>query len=433
MEGIPQITGINPLGLLFITAASIMILLVPANFIHLPITIASLYLTIGQQVEVLGVFTFTPYRILFLIGWLRLIIRGELEFPRLNAIDKTMLIWIAVHFVVNVFLLYGGDERAIVNRLGYAYDTIGIYFFYRVAIKSFEDAEKAIQIVAVLLVPLAILMAFEKITGRNIFSFFGGVPEIADYREGGYRAQGPFRSPIIGGTFGATMFPLFVGMWWKEEGGKLYAIFGVIGATIITVAGHSGGPVSVYIFAIISLVFWRFRDKIRTVLWTIFIVGVFLHLMMNAPVWYLYSRLSAFVGGTGWHRAYLIDMAIEHFDEWWLIGTKYTAHWMPYSLVINPDHADITNQFISEGIAGGLITMILYTVTVVYQFKGVHIAMEAAEALNFPMERRMFIWSIGAAMVAHILSLTSITYFDQIVAFYYMLAAMISHASDLMY
>jgi len=432
VEEIAPILGVNQLGVAFLVIACAMIFFVPSRYVHVPIVFSCLYMTIAQQTVLFGIFHFTPLRILFFVGWTRLIVRREFSPIQFNAIDKALIVWIVTHFIINVALLYG-TEAALVNRLGYVYDTVIPYFFYRIVIKDFEDVEKALQIIAILIAPLATIMIFEKITGRNIFVFFGGVPEISMFREGGYRAQGPFRSPIIAGTFGATMLPLFVGLWWKEEGGKFFASIGVIAATIITIVAHSGGPASAYVFGVISLILWKFRDNIKTILRAVFFIGIFLHLIMQAPVWHLFARLSGIVGGTGWHRAYLIDMAVEHFDEWWLIGTTHTAHWMPYALLISPDHADITNQFIAEGIHGGLLTMILFIILIFFLFRGIHNGLLAAEELDLPFEKTILIWAMGASLVTHVLTYTSVTYFDQMIAFWYLLLAMVSQANNLMY
>ncbi len=426
------ITGINALGLAFLLICGVLIFFVSSRYVHVPITFACLYMTIGQQTLLFGLFHFTPMRILFLLGWIRLIFRREFNPIQFNIIDKAIVVWMTVHFTINVVFLYG-TEAGLVNQLGFVYDAAGMYFFYRIVIKDFEDAEEAVKVLATLLVPLAIIMIFEKLTGRNIFAFFGGVPEISEFRDFGYRSQGPFRSPIIAGSFGATMFPLFIGLWWKEEGGKLYSLMGIIGSTIITVVAHSGGPLSAYTFGIISLLFWRYKYHMKTIRWFILFTAISLHLIMSAPIWHLFSRISGFVGGTGWHRAHLIDMAIEHFNEWWLVGTTYTAHWMPYSLVTSPGHSDITNQFILEGINGGLITMILYIVFIITLFRGVGNGLSAAEELDLPFDKIFFVWSMGAAMVTQVLTLTSITYFDQMNTFFYLLVAMVSQANNLIY
>ncbi len=70
----------------------------------------------------------------------------------------------------------------------------------------------------------------------------------------------------------------------------------------------------------------------RAIRWGIVVILLALHAVMKAPVWFLISRLSELTGGSGWYRSALIDAFIRHFDEWWLIGTGYTAHWMPTGL-----------------------------------------------------------------------------------------------------
>ena len=41
--------------------------------------------------------------------------------------------------------------------------------------------------------------------------------------------------------------------------------------------------------------------------------------------WYLIAKISDVMGGTGWHRSYLIDQFLGHFTQWCLIGTSYRA------------------------------------------------------------------------------------------------------------
>ncbi len=43
---------------------------------------------------------------------------------------------------------------------------------------------------------------------------------------------------------------------------------------------------------------------------------------MKAPVWALIQRITIFGGNSGYHRYELINQAILHFWEWFLVGTK---------------------------------------------------------------------------------------------------------------
>jgi hypothetical protein len=77
---------------------------------------------------------------------------------------------------------------------------------------------------------------------------------------------------------------------------------------------------------------------------------------------------------------------VAHFNEWWLLGTDYTAHWMPTGLDINPDSADITNQFIAEGVQGGLLTMALFIVLLVQAFRTLGKGLVLMEDQPFPVQ-----------------------------------------------
>lgn len=97
-----------------------------------------------------------------------------------------------------------------------------------------------------------------------------------------------------------------------------------------------------------------------------------LQLLMKAPIWYLFARMSDLLGmGGGWYRSALIDAAVGHFAEWGLMGAVYTAHWMPFQLT--PNMADITNQYIGEGVDGGAISMVLFIGILVSAYRDVGI------------------------------------------------------------
>jgi hypothetical protein len=149
---------------------------------------------------------------------------------------------------------------------------------------------------------------------------------------------------------------------------------------------------------------------------------------MKSPVWYILARLSSLTGGTGWHRAYLIDQAIRYFNEWWLVGTKVTSHWMPTGLLIDPNNTDITNQYLVQGVHGGIITMALFIVVVALGFAGVGKAVRILEGEEF--SNKIVVWAMGSALFAHAISFISVSYFDQIQVFWYFLMAAIAVSLD---
>jgi hypothetical protein len=174
---------------------------------------------------------------------------------------------------------------------------------------------------------------------------------------------------------------------------------------------------------------WFFRTQMRLFRWGLLLLLVSLELVMEADVWWVIARLSNLVGGTGWHRSFLIDQAIKHFDEWWLVGSAYTAHWASAGqvLVADRNNMDITNHYVFEGLGGGIWKLGLFIAMIVKGFKTVGALVKPKAGL--PWTRRMFIWSMGVCLGAHCVSFLSISYFDQIVVMWYWLLAIFSMLS----
>ena len=68
------------------------------------------------------------------------------------------------------------------------------------------------------------VMSYEVLTGKNlVYAALGGVRgsylEFAGDRDNKIRAAGVFAHPILAGTFGGFMLPLFVGLLAKEKEG----------------------------------------------------------------------------------------------------------------------------------------------------------------------------------------------------------------------
>jgi hypothetical protein len=155
-----------------------------------------------------------------------------------------------------------------------------------------------------------------------------------------------------------------------------------------------------------------------------------LALMMNAPVWYLIGRLSELVGGTGWYRSFVIEAAIKHFSEWWLIGTSRTVHWSPWgenALYSNSDMMDITNDYIMQGLNGGVLMLGLFLAIIVRCFKTIGGLLR--QSTNLPIHEKL-VWGLGVAVAAHCISFISVSYFDQIKVFWFWLLAVIAAVSE---
>jgi hypothetical protein len=410
------------IGLTLVILLGILLLVLPRQVASVPLVIGTCYLTLGQSFDIFGL-NFYAFRVLILIGWLRIILRREITFIELNTIDKLIIFWI-VSSVVTYTLLYQ-TWAAFVYKLGLFYNCLGLYFIFRSLIRELDEFGKLLRITAVIIIPVAALMLREHWTGFNVFSILGGVDEISELRQGQFRAQGPFRHSILAGTFGATLLPLVVPLWWQERG-RRFALLGVIASITIVFSAKSSGPLMACLFGIIGLLMWRFRQNMKAVRWGILIVLLSLHLIiMKAPVWYLFDRVGEVMGGGGWYRSELIEQSLLHFEDWWLMGTKDTSSWMAFTLF--EGKADITNQFIGEGVNGGLLTLSLFVLIIVFCFKAVGGAIQKLE--SEPFATKFFVWAMGVSLFSHVVSFFSVGYFDQIIVAWFLLLAGISSVS----
>jgi len=410
--------------LIFTLLSGGFIMVLPRTWAALPLLVGICYVTVGQTLDI-GPFHFHVFRLLIAFAWFRVLLRGEYRLGKgFNAIDKNLIILFMV--TAAAYTIHSGTFAAVVYQLGVAYSALGSYFLFRFLIKDDSDVEQLYKVIILVSIPLAVAMMIEHDTGRNWFSIFGGVPEYSVIRAERIRAQGAFRHPILAGAFGALIIPFLCALW--SRGARCFPLIGCVAATTIVLASASSGPVLAYLTVLAGLAAWYIRDYMRIIRWTIIGTILCLHFfIMKAPVWYLFARIDVVSGSTGWHRAELIEQAVRHLDEWWLTGTNYTAHWMPYALESNPDMADITNQYLIFGVDGGIISLMLFVLVLIRSFGGVGKALDA-----IPPERgkdKFFVWCGGATLFGHIMLFFSVSYFDQSSVFFYMLLAIISNFS----
>jgi hypothetical protein len=424
MEGeLAQSPGVTVLGFIFILTMCVLTWSLPRRNALLPLLVTTCYMPLGQEFVIFGLH-FQFLRVLLLLGALRIYSRGEAQGGTLTTIDRVFMWW-CVATVIMGTLAEPSFERFI-NRSGDVFNAVGIYLLFRCWIRSTEEVMYVARCLSIMILPMAASMVLEKFTSRNLFAVFGGVPEVTLEREGRLRCQGAFRHPILAGTYAATIFPLCIGLWFQGGRDKKLGVIGAIGATVATVAAASSGAFLTLLTEVIGFALWPIRYHMRWLRRGSVITLIALGLVMKAPVWYLIARISDIAGGTGWHRAYLIDQAVNHFGEWWFTGTTYTAHWAPSGQVleVNPNMMDITNQYIMEGVSGGILKLGLFITLIVRGFRLVGQTMRRYDEIESP--QRFFIWSLGVCLFGHCVSFLSISYFDQIVVMWYWLLANLS-------
>jgi hypothetical protein len=411
----------NAIAVAFLIINGGLLLSIPRHWAPLPLLVGACYMTLGQTIE-LGPLNFPVLRILLAVGFARVIIRLEHLLTRMNGLDWLMILWAAWALISSLF--HSDPFASLVNRLGLVYNGCGIYFLLRIFCQSLDDAVRLCRITAILLIPLSIEMLSEKFIGYNLFSALGGVSEMPDIRGGKIRAQGPFSHSILAGTIGAVCLPLIIGLW---QSCRRTSIAGTLACIIIIFSSSSSGPILSALFAIGALLMWNWRRYMRNLRLFVIFGFIGLNLVMEAPVYYLIARLDLTGNSTSWHRAALIDAALEHLPEWWLVGTDYTRHWLPYGVPWSSKHIDITNHYIAMGVNGGLLLMLLLIAILAKGFSFVGQALR--HQANFPLKSQFMVWALGASLFSHSATFISVSYFDQSFVFLYLTLTAICAAS----
>jgi hypothetical protein len=408
----------TPSVLVLTVISGILMLTLPKKYVPIPFFLAACYITLGQTIKV-GPFNFTVIRILVIFSIARAIFRGEIREYVPVFLDK-------LQWVLTIFLIITGTFlegfAGLVNRLGLAWDMLGVYFTIRLFVSNEEEIVGMLKAIGIIMVPIAIFMVIEKYTGRNIFSFFGGVAEFSFIRDGKLRCQGAFQHPILAGTAGAISV-LQVMYFFGIKKNYILAYIILAAGLLIIYTSNSSGPIMTLGFGFIAMSFWPLRMHMKKVKWVLLGFLIIVQLSMKAPIWWLMARIDLTGSSTGWFRAQLISSAFEHFNEWWLIGTTYTRHWMPTGVSWSERHTDIVNNYLEYGVIGGVSTMLLFiaTIGVGFRYIGNYLLMHR----DGNVSSQVLAWVFGAILFAHSMTFLSVHYFDQTKVFFYSLLGMI--------
>ncbi len=395
----------HPLVLTALILAGLVIFLLPKRYAVVAVLVMAFMVPIGQQLVVGGLHVLT-LRIVILMALIRAMASMLFSHARafvggFNTLDKVFLLWSFFH-IVAFLMLFSFAPAAIANQFGFIWDTIGGFLVLRFLIQDEDDIDRVIATFAFLAGTLATCMLIERYDMVNVFGLLGGMRVVPEMRDNLVRAQATFSHPLLAGTFGATLLPLFF-LYWHKGKSKAVAIIGILGATIMAICASSSTPFLSYAAGIGAVCLWPFRKQMRLFRWGIVILLVSMQVVMKAPVWFVIGHISLFGSSSSDHRAYLIDVFIRHFSDWWLMGTNSAGSW-------GWDMWDTSNQYVSEGESGGLAAFICFIWILSICFSRIGKARKAVEG---DRDKEWYFWFLGAALFSHVIGFFGISYFDQ--------------------
>jgi hypothetical protein len=388
---------ITPATIAFTIILSLIVFVIPRRYILVPYLVAAVFVP-ADQCLIIANLHFYVLQILVIAGVTRLYLRGESESVVWNRFDKLVVAWAVVGAVVYVILW--SDMRAVVWKCGRLLDMLGLYWVFRHSIRSWADIRLVFTALAICSLVLVPFVAYEWTTGNNPFMVFGrGATEL---REGLYRCRASFPHSIMFGLFFVAIFPLFVGF--AIIGPHKFLLWAASAAVVFIVfATHTSTTFLSLLIVAALLPCYKWRQNTRLAAWGLLVGLVGLHLVMKAPVWALIGRVGVIPGSTGWHRFLLLDAAIKHFPEWMLIGCRDTEHW-------GRGLSDVTNQYVLEGVRGGLITLVVFLAMIYAALKVlVQLSLQYREK-----NLRFLAWCLFVSIIGHCVAFFGVSYWGQV-------------------
>ncbi len=211
--------NINPTALALLVISCVVVLALNRQNAVKAIMITALFIPMGQMFVMGGLhIRFVP--ILIVAGLTRIILKGELSQVHFTKIDK---LFVALCFASLVCTCLRG---ATPQTFGEFFNSVGAYLVFRSLTTETDDIVSALRLLALLSLGVGGVMLYEHATGRNPFYVLGGVNVFDSVRDGKARCQGPFRHALMAGSFGATLFPLMIGLWFEGSRQRLHGGIG---------------------------------------------------------------------------------------------------------------------------------------------------------------------------------------------------------------
>jgi len=344
-----------------------------------------------------------------------------------SRLDTFVTISAAV-MVVTYFITQGKPVMVTVeSRGGYLMDTWCAYLAARFIITDRTRLTSLIKCISIVLVPLAALGVIECITGWRPFAalwpyspwFAGRGRFLLEGRWGLNRAVGPFSHAILFGGGFAMFLPLiyYLRHEKKEWHSLAYILSGV--ALVGALSSLSSGPWVTVLVVIFCLAMEGHKVWVKRLFLFAVISCILIAIISNRPFYHVIASAANPLGGSSWHRAKLIDLAIEHFHEWWRIG--YGDKDPGWHGALGMTWTDITNEYILAGVRHGLLGVIALVAILTQAFHGLA---ETHRKVVQPVSKSLC-WAFGSMLFAVAVTWMSVSFFGQLITLFYCCLGMI--------
>jgi|GEM_PF-1042272 len=335
-----------------------------------------------------------------------------------TGLDALVALSMAIYVIT--YCIFEPLEKSVENRAGFLMDTWFAYLVVRYTISNIADLTTVIKWIAIGLLPLVAVGLLEAVTGWSPYILICGSSAFFNYvthygaRWGFERAVGPFSHSILFGCTFAMFLPLIYYLRYDTDEKWRFRAYIISAAAIVgALSSMSSAPLVMLIVAILCLILEKHKYAVKPLLLLLLFGCILVSVASNRPLYHVIASYINPLGGSGWHRAKLIDLSIKYFDNWWLVGYgDKDPGWGPE---LGMGKTDITNEFILTGVKYGLIGLIALCSVLIAAFRGI---MSSYKNTAAPYLKSLY-WAFGCALVSIIVTWMSVSFFGQLMPLYY--------------
>ncbi len=350
-------------------------------------------------------------------------IRSKFVWCRLDTlVSLSMVVYVVTFFITGT----DSFEAIVENRGGYLMDTWCAYMAARFIVTDRARLISVIKCIGVVLVPLATLGVIESVTGwqpfaplRRFSPWYTGETGVSPGRFGFARAVGSFSHAILFGGVFAMFLPLIYYLRGEKKDWRpfAYILSGI--ALLGALSSMSSGPYVMVIVVVACLMMERYKVWVKPLVIFIVISCIFIGIASNRPFYHVVVSWANPLGGASWHRAKLIDLAIENFNEWWLVG--YGDKDPGWGSQLGMGWTDVTNGYILNGVRYGLLGVIVLCAVLAKAFQGI---IATHRKVTQPASKSLC-WAFGSLLFGVVVTWMSVSFFGQLITLFYCCLGMI--------
>ena len=351
-------------------------------------------------------------------------LRRKFTWCRLDTlVTLSMVVYVGAYLVTQVNPI----PQTLEGRAGFLMDTWCAYLAARFIVTDRKKLISIIKCIGIALIPLAILGVIESVTGWQPYAalwrfspwFRGGERYVSEGRFGFARAVGPFSHAILFGGVFAMYLPLIY--YLRHEKGEwrslTYVIFLI--ALLGALSSMSSGPWVMVIVVIFCLVMERHKQWAKPLFMLLVFSCISIGIASNRPFYHVIASWANPLGGASYHRAKLIDLAIENFDEWWLVG--YGDKDPGWGEFLGMGRTDVTNEYILNGVRYGILGVIALCAVLAKSFRDL---ISTYRRLTNPAMKALC-WAFGSLLFSIAVAWMSVSFFGQLSTLVYCSIGMI--------